>query len=76
MTKKAMKQMNEVIESIGGRFCTVTHTRRGKTRSYCAKIVGNTSQFMTIVDINSDEVRKMNKSAISEIASGQTVFSV
>lgn len=71
-----MKRMNQTIQDIGGRFCTVKHTRKGKTRSYCAKIVRNTEQYMTIFDVNVGETRKMNKDAVTEIVSGETMFAL
>jgi len=74
MTNNKKNKLEKVLTEIGGRFCTVSHKRKNKVSRYCAKIVGSTANYISIMDVNTESVVKMSKDALVSLKCGQNQF--
>lgn len=65
------KKMDNVMRHVGGRFFTIERKVRNTTMRYCAKLVSETAQYLTITDVNTGEQHKMNKNSVVALNCGQ-----
>jgi hypothetical protein len=68
------KKMDNVKRHVGGKFFTIERKVRNTTARYCAKLVSESAQYLTITDVNTGEQHKMNKNSVVALNCGQ--FSV
>jgi len=69
--KKA--KLNNIKRHVKGNFFTLERKVRNKTQKYCAKLISETAQYLTITDINTGDQVKMNKSTVTALKCGQFV---
>lgn len=68
------KELNNVKRHVQGKFFTIERKVRNKTQKYCAKLVSESSQYMTITNVNTGENVKMNKNTVTSINCGSFVL--
>jgi hypothetical protein len=66
-------KLNNIKRHVQGKFFTLERKVRNKTQKYCAKLVSESAQYMTITDINTGDEVKMNKSTVTALNCGQFV---
>lgn len=71
---KNKTKMNNIKRNVQGKFFTVERKVRNKTQKYCAKLISESAQYMTITDINTGEAVKMNKSTVTSLHCGSFVI--
>lgn len=53
------------IQNHGGRFITLnTETKKAGRQSYCAKILSISNSYVTFLDVNSKETRKVSTASL------------
>lgn len=69
--KNVSKKMKNVSQVVGGRIFGLTHKAKNKTTRFCAKMVNESPRYITIWDVNSEEVRKMSKNSVVALSCGE-----
>jgi hypothetical protein len=64
------KKLNNLKTHVKGKFFTLERTVRNQTERYCAKLVSESSQYMTITDVNTGRNVKMNKNTVTTLNCG------
>ncbi len=64
------KKLNNIKRHVQGKFFTLERKIRNKTTRYCAKLVSESSHYITIVDMNTGQNVKMNKNTVTSLNCG------
>jgi uncharacterized repeat protein (TIGR04076 family) len=71
MKRKINKNvMQNISQHVKGRFFTIKHESRNKVNVYCAKMVRESAQYITIMDMATGDNKKMNKDSLVAVACG------
>ena len=60
-----------IKKKVQGKFFTLERKVRNKTQRYCAKMVSESDNYMTITDVNTGENVKMSKSTVTALNCGK-----
>lgn len=70
------KTLENTLNRVGSRFCTIVYQTTKSTRRFCAKVQSVGNSYVTISDISSGGVdRKINANSIKRVQSGNLVWS-
>lgn len=72
--KKTNNKMKNVSQNVGGRIFGMTHKAKNKTQRFCAKMVSESPNYITIWDVNNEEVRKLSKKSVTGLSCGEFSF--
>lgn len=67
-------KLDNIKKHVQGKFFTLERTVRNHTEKYCAKLVSESSQYITITDVNTGQNVKMRKNTVTALNCGQFVL--
>lgn len=76
MKAKNKKSLEETLNSVGSRFCTIVYETTKSSGRFCAKVMSVGSSYVTIDDVNTSQVRRINLNSIREVRSGSQMWAV
>jgi len=63
-------KMKNVSKYVQGKFFTLERKAKNKTQRYCAKMITESPQYMTVCDVSTSNIIKIKKDTITNISCG------
>lgn len=65
-----------MAKKVKGRFFTLDYKRNNKIRTFCAKLISESPNYVTIFDVNTGDELKMAKQSLTAVNCGKFKYKV